>query len=53
MGVVGAAAAKGVVLGTACAVGWVSGGPVGCGIAMSKVSTAAGAAGLAGLLNPL
>jgi len=53
MGAIGYIVGKTIILGTAGIGGFITGGPVGAGIAMSQAVTAAHAVGLAALLAPL
>ena len=53
MGLLGAILGKVIVLGVAGAVGFVTGGPVGAGIAVSQAAVAANTAGLVGAVAPL
>lgn len=53
MGLLGFVVGKVIILGAAAAVGFVTGGPVGAGIAVSQASVAAHAVGLAGMAAPL
>eukprot|EP00297_Palpitomonas_bilix_P025443 CAMPEP_0113884734 /NCGR_PEP_ID=MMETSP0780_2-20120614/10460_1 /TAXON_ID=652834 /ORGANISM="Palpitomonas bilix" /LENGTH=52 /DNA_ID=CAMNT_0000872463 /DNA_START=1 /DNA_END=155 /DNA_ORIENTATION=+ /assembly_acc=CAM_ASM_000599 len=52
MGAIGYIVGKTIILGTAGIGGFITGGPVGAGIAMSQAVTAAHAVGLAALLAP-
>jgi hypothetical protein len=53
MGILGSFLGRVVTLGVAAAVGFIAGGPVGAGLAMSNAAVAAHTAGLVGLLAPL
>ena len=53
MGLLGAILGKIIVLGVAGAVGFLGGGPVGAGVAMSQAAVAANTAGLVGVVAPL
>jgi len=53
MALLGAFLGNAVVLLSSGAVGFILGGPVGAGIAMSQATVAANAAGLVGVLAPL
>lgn len=53
MGVVGSFLGKGLVMLTAGTVGFILGGPVGAGIAMSEAAVTSHVMSLVGLLAPL
>ena len=53
MAILGSILGRALTLAVAGGVGFILGGPVGAGIAMSQATVAAHAAGLAGLLAPL
>lgn len=53
MGLLGAVLGKVIVLGVAGACGFVVGGPVGAGMAMSHAAVAAHTAALVGMVAPL
>lgn len=53
MGLLGFVLGKVVILGAAATVGFITGGPVGAGIAVSQASVAAHSVALAGALAPL
>jgi len=53
MGILGALLGKAIVLVVAGGVGFVLGGPIGAGIAVSQAAVAANTAGLVGMVAPL
>lgn len=53
MGALGFFLGRALAFGVAGAVGFITGGPVGAGIAMSNAAVAAHTASLAGMLAPL
>ena len=53
MAALGAFLGKVIVMGVAGTVGFISGGPVGAGLAMSNAAVAAHTASLVGLVAPL
>lgn len=53
MGVLGSVLGRALTLAVAGGVGFILGGPVGAGVAMSQAAVAAHTAGLVGMLAPL